>query len=71
MIDDEYVLRSFDRQELDRLELQHEVWKSVTNTVIQHAGFKKADRLLDLGSGPGFLAFDLAHLVGGPDSGNR
>lgn len=66
MKSDEYILRPLDHQELDRLSLQHRVWKNETDMVIRCAGFKSSDRLLDLGAGPGFLALDLAHLVG-PD----
>ncbi len=62
----EYVLRPRDREELSRLERQHRVWKEETDSVIRRAGFRRGDRLLDLGCGPGFLSFDLAELVG-PD----
>jgi ubiquinone/menaquinone biosynthesis C-methylase UbiE len=59
-----YLLRSRDREELDRLEHQHRVWKEVTDRVLDRAGFKKGGRLLDLGSGPGYLSLDLAARVG-------
>jgi len=64
MKNDEYVLRPLDQQEINRLELQHQVWKNETDTVIRMAKFKAGDRLLDLGSGPGFLTWDLAKIVG-------
>ena len=64
MGDDDYILRPLDRRELDRLGHQHEVWRLETEDVVRRAGFKSGDRLLDLGAGPGFLAFDLAELVG-------
>jgi ubiquinone/menaquinone biosynthesis C-methylase UbiE len=64
MSDDEYVLRDRDEDEISRLELQHNVWKQETDCVVRKAGFKPGDRLLDMGSGPGFLTFDLADLVG-------
>ena len=64
MTDDDYVLRDRDKEEISRLELQHNVWKSETDSVVRKAGFKPGDRLLDMGSGPGFLTFDLADLVG-------
>ena len=62
----EYPLRSHDDDELDRLGLQHRVWKSETDRVIGHAGFRAGDHVADLGCGPGYLAADLARLVG-PD----
>jgi SAM-dependent methyltransferase len=62
--DSRYVLRERDREELDRLELQHRVWKQETDAVVLRAGFKTGDRLLDIGCGPGHLTFDLAEVVG-------
>ena len=64
MNEDEYVLRPMDQREVVRLQLQHEVWAAETRMVLQHAGFKVGDRLLDLGSGPGCLTLDLADIVG-------
>jgi ubiquinone/menaquinone biosynthesis C-methylase UbiE len=61
---DGYLLRARDREELSRLELQHRVWKVHTDDVLRRADFGRGDRLLDIGSGPGFLTFDLADLVG-------
>jgi SAM-dependent methyltransferase len=60
----EYVLRPHDEEEISRLEHQHQVWKHDTDTVMERAGFKRGDHLLDLGCGPGFLTFDLAGLTG-------
>lgn len=60
----EYLLRSRDREELGRLELQHRVWREQTDALVRRAGFCPGDRLLDLGCGPGFLSLDLAGLVG-------
>lgn len=60
----EYPLRPQDDDELGRLGLQHRVWKAETDRVIGHAGFRAGDRLADLGCGPGYLAADLARMVG-------
>jgi len=63
MTEDSYVLRDRDRQEIQRLKFQHEVWSDTTAGVLNRSGFKAGDRLLDLGCGPGYLTFDLARLV--------
>ena len=60
----EYPLRAQDDDELERLGLQHRVWKPETDRVIGHAGFRAGDHVADLGCGPGYLAADLARLVG-------
>jgi len=59
----EYVLGTRS-EELLRLGFQHQVWSSVTSALWQQAGFAPGDRLLDIGSGPGYATFDLAALVG-------
>lgn len=61
---DDYVLRPLDLNEVSRLEFQNEVWRKQTAQVVDTAGFGPGDRLLDLGSGPGFLSYDLAERVG-------
>lgn len=61
---DEYLLRPLDLSEIARLEHQHEVWREQTAGVLDAAGFGAGDRLLDLGSGPGFLSYELAQRVG-------
>jgi ubiquinone/menaquinone biosynthesis C-methylase UbiE len=61
--DDEYVLGTH-RVELLRLGFQHQVWASDTSGLWQRAGFAPGQRILDLGSGPGYASFDLADLVG-------
>jgi ubiquinone/menaquinone biosynthesis C-methylase UbiE len=60
---DEYVLGTH-RVELLRLGFQHQVWASYTSSLWQRAGFGPGQRILDLGSGPGYASFDLADLVG-------
>ena len=66
MSDDlEYVLGT-DDAELARLGFQHQVWAAHTSRAWERAGFRRGDRLLDIGSGPGYGTLDLARLVG-PD----
>ncbi|CAN5643414.1 hypothetical protein BH23GEM6_BH23GEM6_19340 [soil metagenome] len=59
----EYILGTR-REELLRLGFQHQVWSSDTSALWQRAGFAPGDRILDVGSGPGYAAYDLAALVG-------
>lgn len=51
-------------RELDRLNEQHEAWRPETEALWAAAGFGAGQHLADLGSGPGFAAFDLARIVG-------
>ena len=60
----EYVLRERDDDEISRLKFQHQVWKKETNFAIKKAGVKKGDEIIDLGSGPGYLGYDLSVLTG-------
>jgi ubiquinone/menaquinone biosynthesis C-methylase UbiE len=60
---DEYVLGTH-RVELLRLGFQHQVWAPDTSRLWRRAGFAPGQRILDLGSGPGYASFDLADLVG-------
>jgi ubiquinone/menaquinone biosynthesis C-methylase UbiE len=60
----EYVLREVDHDEISRLDFQHQVWKKETNFAIKKAGIKKGDKIIDLGSGPGYLSYDLSVLTG-------
>ena len=59
----EYVLGTHDA-ELTRLGFQHQVWAAATAEAWDRAGFRPGARLLDVGCGPGYATFDLAHLVG-------
>lgn len=59
----EYLLGTH-ADELLRLGFQHQVWAEQTARTWGHAGFGPGDRLLDVGCGPGYATFDLAHLVG-------
>lgn len=59
----EYILGTH-REELLRLGFQHQVWAEQTAVAWSAARFGPGDRLLDVGCGPGYAAFDLANLVG-------
>lgn len=50
--------------ELERLGLQHALWSDAAHAAWKRAGIGLGSRVLDVGSGPGFAASDLAHLVG-------
>lgn len=63
MSEPEYILGT-DRVELERLRSQHLAWAEPMAAILRSAGFGLGDRLLDLGSGPGYTTLDLAALVG-------
>jgi SAM-dependent methyltransferase len=50
--------------ELERLRFQHEVWGPTTRAFLERIGVAPGFRVLDLGCGPGLVAFDLAERVG-------
>lgn len=59
----DYVLGTHD-EELERLGLQHQVWRPRVLDAWRRAGFTIGQSLLDLGCGPGYAAVDLAEIVG-------
>ena len=59
----DYVLGTH-QQELDRLGLQHRVWRPFVLDCWQRAGITVGKRIIDLGAGPGYAAIDLAEIVG-------
>lgn len=59
----EYVL-GVNPAELERLGLQHQLWSEHAHALWERAGIRLGQRVLDIGSGPGFAACDLAQLVG-------
>lgn len=50
--------------ERQRLALQHRIWRGSTEELWQRAGIGPGARVVDLGSGPGDAALDLAERVG-------
>src|SRR5437016_3137971 len=62
----DYVLGIND-YELERLRFQHGVWKKVTDAFFDRLNVEKGWKVLDVGSGPGFVAMDLMERIG--DSG--
>lgn len=61
--DRDYVLGTH-REELERLGLQHRVWRPVVLNCWQRAGITIGSRVLDIGAGPGYATLDLAEIVG-------
>jgi ubiquinone/menaquinone biosynthesis C-methylase UbiE len=57
-----YVL-STGLDELERLALQHRLWSDATVAAWHKAGLTAGSRVLDVGCGPGYAAFDLAQFV--------
>jgi SAM-dependent methyltransferase len=61
--DRDYVLGTHD-EELERLGLQHRVWRPHVLECWAKAGVTVAKKVIDVGAGPGFAARDLAEIVG-------
>lgn len=59
----DYVLGTTD-EELERLGLQHRVWRPTMLECWQRAGVTLGSRVLDIGAGPGYATVDLAEIVG-------
>jgi SAM-dependent methyltransferase len=58
-----YFLGTHD-EELDRLGLQHHVWRPTVLECWRRAGIRPGSKVIDVGAGPGFAAADLAEIVG-------
>jgi SAM-dependent methyltransferase len=63
-IENDYVLGTSDA-EIDRLGLQHKVWRPRALDAWRRSGISVGHTILDLGCGPGFSSLDLADIVGG------
>ena len=61
--DADYVLGTHD-EEVERLGLQHRVWRPVASDCWRRAGITIGSRVLDVGAGPGYATIDLAEIVG-------
>lgn len=63
MTERDYILGTHDA-EIERLLLQHRVWRPRMLDAWRRAGITQAQTVLDLGSGPGYATIDLAEIVG-------
>jgi SAM-dependent methyltransferase len=59
----DYVLGTHDK-EVERLGLQHRVWRERALDAWHRAGFRAGQTIIDVGCGPGYASLDLSGLVG-------
>ncbi|HZK75964.1 MAG TPA: methyltransferase domain-containing protein [Candidatus Kapabacteria bacterium] len=59
----DYIFGTHDA-ELERLGIQHRVWRPDVTNAWRRAGFTTGQTILDLGCGPGFLSMELAEIAG-------
>lgn len=59
----DYVLGTH-REEIERLGLQHRVWRPQVLECWRRAGITTGSKVLDAGAGPGYATVDLAEIVG-------
>lgn len=62
-MDADYVLGTHD-EEIERLGVQHLVWRPFTLDAWRRAGITRGGRVVDVGAGPGWATADLADIVG-------
>ena len=63
MAETEYVLGT-NEDEIERLHLQHRVWRERMLDCWRRAGIELGQTVIDVGCGPGFASLDLAAIVG-------
>lgn len=63
MSDGDYVLGTQD-DEVDRLGLQHRIWRGRVLEAFHSAPIHAGMKVIDAGAGPGFVSADLAEIVG-------
>lgn len=63
MAERDYVLGTHD-EEIQRLGLQHRVWRPPVLQCWRNAGINVGSKVLDVGAGPGYATVDLAGIVG-------
>jgi len=61
--DKDYVLGTHDA-EIQRLGLQHQVWRRAALSLWERAGVSRGAVVIDSGAGPGFASLDLGEIVG-------
>jgi ubiquinone/menaquinone biosynthesis C-methylase UbiE len=63
MSERDYVLGTHDA-EIERLGMQHRVWRPRALDAWQRAGIAAGQTVIDVGAGPGYASLDLAEIVG-------
>jgi SAM-dependent methyltransferase len=63
MSDDDYVLGT-EADEIERLGLQHAVWRGRVLEAWSRAGIEAGQTVIDVGAGPGWASADLSAMVG-------
>ncbi|MBI3192930.1 MAG: methyltransferase domain-containing protein [Ignavibacteriae bacterium] len=59
----DYILGTHD-EEIERLGLQHRVWRPKMLECWRNAGITTGSRVMDVGAGPGYATIDLAEITG-------
>jgi len=63
MCANDYVLGTHE-EEIERLGLQHRIWRPLMLNAWMKAGLTVGSRVVDFGAGPGYAALDAAEIVG-------